>query len=424
MINRIYAASGLIVAIAIFAISANGVNALPATTELPRNMTIDPNGLAFGAGVGISGNFSFVGYGTSLARPQVDIFKRTGPGSWSYLQTIYSPLYPSTSMFGRNCMTSDSNQPDVMIIAESRFESPTAVANIGAAYVLRYQYDLDRWNISETVYSSTTTADSWAGEGLASCAFSGEWLALGARGTYTNAGSILVFRYTPGGASTWTQTTELTCPSSVCDLSIGSSTRITGITSTVSMSGDVLVAGGTDWNSNQGIAFVYQRNATDQWPHTKTLNSPAGQIYKYAYSLATDSRIIAVSIKHSLNGAIYLYKRDLGGTDNWGLLKTVLSGFSDGTDFFGTRIIMSNGHMISTAVLSSVGNRVFAHRQDEGTTDSFTLMGQFAGTSTYPIQETLVAQSSLHLAYIIVGPSLDRHVYIIGACVCAARAGV
>lgn len=78
-----------------------------------------------------------------------------------------------------------------------------------------------------------------------------------------------------------------------------------------------------------GRAYLYERNAVGTWQLRKELR-PSVQDYghRFARSVAVDGDTVIVACSSCNNeaggnGSIYVYERNQGGTDNWGLAQEI-----------------------------------------------------------------------------------------------------
>ena len=94
-------------------------------------------------------------------------------------------------------------------------------------------------------------------------------------------------------------------------------------------------------NTDAGSVYIYKKDegGADNWGHIKTLRNPGvgGTIDSYSYfgdSMDMDGDYLLVGAygyerrnggDYNNAGAVFLFKKDEGGTDNWGLIKTIQS---------------------------------------------------------------------------------------------------
>jgi VCBS repeat-containing protein len=106
----------------------------------------------------------------------------------------------------------------------------------------------------------------------------------------------------------------------------------------VSISGDTLVVGAIDDN-NQGSAYVFERNqgGEDNWGQVKKLTAPdgiAGDAFGVGVSISGNTIVIGASGLYN-TGQAYVFDRNLGGANNWGLVKKLTTSDGAAGDRFG-----------------------------------------------------------------------------------------
>lgn len=125
----------------------------------------------------------------------------------------------------------------------------------------------------------------------------------------------------------------------------------------VSISGDTVVVGADgddDKGTDSGAAYVFSRNqgGTDNWGLVKKLTASDGAADdNFGYSLCIDNDTIIVAAygdadKGSRTGAAYIYYRNQGGTDNWGQVKKLTASDGASYDYFGWGVCV-NGDTIA-----------------------------------------------------------------------------
>jgi hypothetical protein len=107
--------------------------------------------------------------------------------------------------------------------------------------------------------------------------------------------------------------------------------------------------GGTD----SGSAYIFDRNESgaDSWSEVVKLTAPDPVPYHYFGTVAIDGDTVAVGARGDNEvdgnaGAVYIFERNLGGADNWGLVTKITA--SDGYlgDEFGGRLDISGDTLV------------------------------------------------------------------------------
>jgi len=161
---------------------------------------------------------------------------------------------------------------------------------------------------------------------------------------------------------------------------------VRGATGTeVAMEGDYAVvgipAGGTSSSSFSGLALVYKYDASsDTWSEIKTLTPslPRNETY-FGWHVEIYGDLIAVSEQtiNSFNspapGAVYIFQKDLGGTDNWGEL-AIIEAPANVNNTFGWGIALTD----STLIVSPKNfSDIFIYERDLGGDDNWGLSTSF-----------------------------------------------
>ena len=104
--------------------------------------------------------------------------------------------------------------------------------------------------------------------------------------------------------------------------------------SSVSMDGDTLVVGATDWKRTEtccsyGAVYIYYRDrgGAGNWGEVKKIAPTDISNPGFGYSVAISGDILVVGFQQSnlasASSAAYIFYRNQGGTDNWGQVKKI-----------------------------------------------------------------------------------------------------
>jgi len=163
-----------------------------------------------------------------------------------------------------------------------------------------------------------------------SVAVAGDTIVVGAPDQSIGKGAAYVFQ--PGSGGNWVETKIL--PAS--GLSNGDHFGYA-----VATSGDTIVVGAPDKNSSTGSAYVFSRNqgGMDNWGQTKILTTtlPLSSQDEFGFSVAISGDIAVVGAPgdNSSTGAVYIFSRDKGGTDNWGQVLKISADDGEVNEAFG-----------------------------------------------------------------------------------------
>ena len=207
------------------------------------------------------------------------------------------------------------------------------------------------WQVTQDVRVTATAAGATDLLG-ASVALDGDTALLGAPGRSDGVaacGAVLVRGRDSGGVDSWGAVTEISPADCVAGQEFGQAVDVDGDIAVVGAPGDDAVAG------NAGAAYVLYRNegGADNWGEIAKLTAPDGVLdAEFGAAVAVSGDIIIVGApwdddEGSRTGAIYLFGRNTGGADNWGLHRKLtasdaaeLSDFGAAVAFEGDTIVV------------------------------------------------------------------------------------
>jgi len=153
-----------------------------------------------------------------------------------------------------------------------------------------------------------------------------------------DAGAVYIFERNRGGADNWGLAKKITAPNGVAGDYFGWRLTLEG--------GRLAVAapyhGGVPGHS-RGSVYLFESDVggTDNWGLVKELTPTATADELFGWAVAFDGDILAVSaINHRVDGVayaggVYVFRKDRGGAGNWGLAQTLLSEPRDYAGQFG-----------------------------------------------------------------------------------------
>jgi len=152
----------------------------------------------------------------------------------------------------------------------------------------------------------------------------------------------------------------------------------------VSLSGDLAIIGADgshDNGQNSGAAFIFQQNAyQDRWTEVKRLcafDGAADDRFGMYVDIDGEYALVGASLDDdngSNSGSAYLYGRNQGGPDNWGLVKKLLPSDGAAGDQFG-RVSISGDIVAVGAIgdgdLGNYSGSVYIFARDHGGPDNW-----------------------------------------------------
>jgi hypothetical protein len=288
----------------------------------------------FGLVVALDGDTAVVGTrfenGSGTARGAVYVFGRNqgGPNTWGETKKLTASDAADGDNFGRSVSLSG----DTLVVGADAEDG--GGVDRGAVYIFeRDQGGVNNWGeVKKLTPSNAGDSDQFA----FSISLDGDTVVVGSR--YANAGgakrgSAYIFERDAGGANQWGEIKILTASDGENFDNFGYS---------VAISGDSVVVGartedGAAANSSRGAAYVYERNhgGSNAWNEVKKLiASDPEDGANFGASVGVDGDTIVVGAEEKDEGATdsggaYLYKRNQGGSEQWGEVKKLFA--SDGT---------------------------------------------------------------------------------------------
>ncbi len=177
----------------------------------------------------------------------------------------------------------------------------------------------------------------------------GDTAVVGARwdnnGNGDNAGAIYIFDRNAGGPDSWGQVRKVIATDGDPSDRLGQR---------VAIAGDIVVAGadGQDTNGTEsGSVYIFERNTggSNNWGQVAQIYpNPSGANYQFGMSVDIEGNLLAVgAIQASPNpGAVYLFDRHAGGTNNWGQIAHIVPSDGMAGDRFGILLELEAGRLI------------------------------------------------------------------------------
>lgn len=309
-----------------------------------------PDGMAsdaFGGAVAVDGNWAIVGahgsgdLGDGAGAAYVFERDTGGPDTWGFVLKL---------------LASDGEPRDVFSFALSLSGDTLAVGAhqdddlgslSGSAYL--FQRDAGGTNNWGQVVK-LTAADGASGDRFGEAlAIDGDWLVVGAPyndDAGTTAGAAYIFQRDTGGADNWGLVTKILAADGHAGAHFGEAVAIEGETLVVGAHNDDAP------KNSQGSVYLFERDfgGPNNWGQLAKLTAVDGSIGDdFGVAVEIDSGTIAVGalgddeFGHTNAGSAYLFRRDEGGTDNWGKIAKVIASDGAAGDFFGAVLSLEGG---------------------------------------------------------------------------------
>ncbi|WP_221393799.1 malectin domain-containing carbohydrate-binding protein [Dyadobacter sp. NIV53] len=274
--------------------------------------------------------------GLSVSRGAVYVYSKNqgGPNNWGLVSKLPIPITPENQYWGL--------QVGYSVFVNNEF---IAVGALGMQSVYIYQRDFSSpgtWNLVKNVTASILTGADHFG---ASVAISGDYLLVGSpdededaseKNYLINSGSAYLYGRNTGGENNWGQIKKITSDVRVKNGRFGLS---------VSMSGDYALITSVGGN---GFATIYKKDVGGiaNWGMVKKLSAPAGSSpdsFGYSASLNGDNAVVGAN---TAQGSAYVFGKNQGGADNWGQQQKLTAAVPGSDDRFGFSVSVSGRNIL------------------------------------------------------------------------------
>ena len=292
-------------------------------------------GAQFGTAVAVSGDTIIVTARAEAGNAGLAyIYDRDqgGAGNWGVVKQIMASNSALNSYFGAFADLSGDNA-----IVGANVDDHDGKTDSGAAYIFnRDKNGANQWGEVAYLKPSGLTAGDQFGMAVS---ISGEWAIVGAGNDDalgSDAGAAYMFQY---DGTNWVERQKLTAGDGAAGDAFGWGAAVSGDTALVGSWKDD--AGATD----AGSAYIFEFDGTN-WVETKKLaagiSAGAGDGFGVRTALDGDYALVGAlwdDDKGTDSGSAYLFHRNAGGADNWGLVAKLLS--DDAGGWLGHAVSMS-----------------------------------------------------------------------------------
>ncbi|MDD5676355.1 MAG: right-handed parallel beta-helix repeat-containing protein, partial [Kiritimatiellae bacterium] len=318
----------------------------------------DFGGGVFGGGVSVSRTGDVIvatAKGWNGYRGAAYVYERNagGPDNWGFVKKLVPSDAAPDDVFG-----ADVSVDGDRIVIGAPYKPYGGPDNMmGAAYIFeRNAGGPNNWGQMKKLTASDGIANDLFGM---SVSMEGDRIVIEASNSNPNEkdhpNAAYVFERDVGGSDNWGEVKKLS-------ISDGVKNQV----ECVRQSGDVIVIG-SGWhtvggNYDQGAAYVFERNAggPDNWGQTKQLVASDGatkdEFGLWVNVLGDRIYVGAPSYRYETTpGAVYVFERNTGGTNNWGQATKITA--SDGSvgDLFGGFLGVSGNMLVAGAPYHTVG---------------------------------------------------------------------
>ena len=156
-------------------------------------------------------------------------------------------------------------------------------------------------------------------------------------------GRAYIFERNAGGANNWGHVKTVMASDGTVDNWFGFSAAISGDTIVVS-------------SPSRGAA-IFERNAggANNWGEVKKLDPSQSVLFGYSVSIDTDTLIVGAPGSDSFPSLVFVFERNLGGPNNWGLAKTLMPSDQTQLNLFGEAVRLGGDVLVVGAPGAEVG---------------------------------------------------------------------
>ena len=272
-------------------------------------------------------------------------------------------------------------------------------------------------------------SDGWTEDGQFgnSISISGDYAIVGAyrhARNNTGAGSAYIFYKDEGGNDNWGLQQILTASDTVENNRFGYS---------VDISGDYVIVGesldDTGSHGDSGSAHIYKRDGTNWIKQTKlnAFDLAAYDYFGYSVSISGETAIVGAPTGEDRvyqngnlipnqtlwnSGAAYIFYKDEGGNDNWGLQQRLKASDPDRLDLFGSSVKISGDNVIVGAKNRGATEQFLDWNYGQGTGAAYTFK---RNGSTWTQTQILTVSDPIASDFIANSVDISEDYAIIGA---------
>ena len=195
-----------------------------------------------------------------------------------------------------------------------------------------------------------------------------------------NFGHVFVYERATSGTNAWIQTAAIPAVNILAESYFGSAVDVDGNTIVVAANRDIAPS-----SNRSGRVYVYDLNPTSLvWQLTASLHAPVTNgVGRFGSAISLQGDTLAVGASEIFqggitSGAVFVYGRHAGGTNAWGLQRSILpSGLSQNARFGAAVALDGDTLLIGSPQLNTIptnSGAVFVHERHVGGSNQWTLV--------------------------------------------------
>lgn len=386
----------------------------PLTGSVSANDAL--SGAQFGYSVATLRDLAVIGapLDTSSNAGSVYLYSRSldGSNTWTQFKKLRAPDARGSDHFG----TAVAVSGDMLVVGAPL--NAASVASSGAAYVFgRNQGGSNQWGFVKKLSASDAIINDQFGTAVA---ISNTLVAVGSPlndvGASQDAGSVYLFDQNQGGSNAWGQVKKLTLTNAAASDHFGSA---------VAISGDNLLIGAPLVKAlgitDAGAAYIFGRNqgGANQWGLSARLNATnpvASDHFGTAVAISGSNLVVGaplVDISTNLvttnndAGAAYVYSFNPNGTNEWDLIKKLTLANAFTADHFGASVAIDSGAVVVGTPLQDANNF------DAGSV--YLFMQNQGGSNTWGLVDRFLPASNVTSNYLGCAVAIYQNTVVAGA---------
>jgi hypothetical protein len=359
-----------------------------------------------------------------------------GSNNWGQVKKIIASIRTVNDEFGRSVAISGNH---VIVGAHQDDESATdsfTLTNSGSAYIYKQdQSGTNNWGQYKKITAGVRGGSDFFGYAVG---MSGSTILVGSYSededeselnAVTNAGASYFYHENQGGTGNWGQFQKTV---------ILGRTTLDGFSTALAIDGDYAVIGAYNDDEDAsgsapmlgaGSAYIFKQ-INGVWTQIKKITATvraAGDNFGYSVSIFGNYIVVGANLEdedatesNNLNGAgsAYIFKKDEGGTDNWGFIKKITASTRGGNDNFGIAVSIYGNYIIAGAYVEdedvnesntkSGSGSAYIFSKNEGGTDNWGQVKKICAT-TRAVDDNFGWSVAIYGNYAIVGALMEDH---------------
>jgi len=309
-----------------------------------------------------------------------------GPGNWGLVKKIVAP---DPEAFDHFAGSLDLYEDTLVIgVIEDDDACPTDPnCDSGSAYIYsRNTGGENNWGLVKKLAASNSEMGDYFGSDVA---IDQDTIAVGAKlrgiGANEKQGNVYIFERNQGGAGNWGET-------KIISDTLGGPFDRFG--TSLSLDGDTLAVGAQTFVNagvTVGAAYVFERDlgGAGNWGQVLRIlpfdNQEAGS-FGIDVSLDVDLMLVGAPDHSGLGlqqGAAYLYGRNQGGPESWGLVRQFFANDGLAGDRFGYRVAVAGSRIVISALHAEGSGTAYIYDQDSGGAGSWDLFQEIRASDAF-----------------------------------------